>query len=273
MTEKISGYLDVNGGKLYYEAAGAGRAVVFIHAGIADHRMWDEQFDLFAQTYRVVRYDTRGFGQTTSENVEFSNRADVRALLDHLGIDQAVLIGCSRGGQIATDTTIESPERVAALITVGSGPGGFTEGDLSDEEALNPQVQAAEDAGDTEKLIQLDVQLWGSGLKRSVDVMPASFVAKMVEMGRTNYTHMSEQLKPIVLDPPGVARMGEIKVPALIIWGDLDTNYILAASPALADGIPGAQRAIMPGTAHLPNMERPEEFNRIVLDFLAAALK
>ncbi len=273
MTQTVSGYLDVPGGKLYYEAAGAGQAVVFVHAGIADHRMWDDQFAVFAEKYRVVRYDTRGFGQTTSESVEFSNRADLRALLDHLGIDKAVLIGCSRGGQIATDTTLEFPERVTALITVGSGPGGFTDGDTSDEDALYPQVEAAEKAGDTEKLIQLDVQIWGSGLKRSVDVMPASFIAKMVEMGRANYQHISEQLKPIVLDPPGVARLHEIKVPALILWGDLDTNYILAASPALADGIPGAQRAVMTGTAHLPNMERPEEFNRLVLDFLESALK
>lgn len=268
MSEKISGFLDVPGGKLYFEAAGAGRSVVFIHAGIADHRMWDDQFDLFAEQYRVVRYDTRGFGRTTSENVEFSNRADVIALLDHLGIDKAVLIGCSRGGQIATDTTLEFPERVAALITVGSGPGGF-EADVSDEDEIVAQMEAAEQAGDWEKVIQLDIQLWGAGPQRSVDVLPASFVNKMVEMGRVNYSHR-EELKPIVLTPPGVGRLNEINVPALILWGNYDTNYILQASPALADGIRGARRAIISGTAHLPNMEKPDEFNRMVLDFLAA---
>ena len=269
MTEKISGFLDIQGGKLYYEAAGTGRAVVFVHAGIADHRMWDDQFELFAQKYRVVRYDTRGFGKTTSEGVEFSNRADLRALLDYLGIDKAVLVGCSRGGQIATDTTLESPERVAGLITVCSGPGGF-EADTSDEDVIMGDMEKAEQAGDWEKVIQIDMQVWLSGFKRSIDDMPASLVQRMVDMGRLNYSHVSEENKPITLSPPGAGRLGEINVPALIIWGDLDTNYILEASPALADGIHGAQRAIITGTAHLPNMEKPAEFNRIVLDFIGS---
>jgi pimeloyl-ACP methyl ester carboxylesterase len=181
-----------------------------------------------------------------------------------------VLIGCSRGGQIATDTTVESPERVAALVTVGSGPGGFQLDGPDDEEPFWAAMEQAEQAGDWEKVIELDIQLWGAGVKRSVDHMPASFVQKMVEMGRRNYSHTGEKTTPIPLTPSNLGRLGEINVPTLVIWGDLDTSYILQASPALADGIRGAQRVIIPGTAHLPNMEKPEEFNRIVLNFLSS---
>src|SRR5690606_31246270 len=120
-----TGFLPVEGGRLYYEAAGQGQPLVMIHAGIADSRMWTPQWDTFAQRCRVIRYDTRGYGKTTTDSVEFSNRADLRALLDHLVVEQAILIGCSRGGQIAVDFTIEFPERVRALIPVAAGLGGF----------------------------------------------------------------------------------------------------------------------------------------------------
>jgi len=272
MAEKTTGVLEVNGAKIAYEVAGEGRPVVFIHAGVADQRMWDDQFDLFAEKYRVVRYDTRGYGKTTSEAVEYSNRADLRALLDHLGIDRAILIGCSRGGQIATDVTLESPERVAALITVGSGPGGYDIEQSPEEEArwaaLEQREEAYIAAGDYESVIQMDIEVWLAGFPRSVDDMPAPLVQRMVEMGRANYSHADEGAKAIPLDPPGAGRLGEIRVPALILWGDLDNAYILRAAPALADGIRGSQRAIIHGTAHMPNMEKPEEFNRIVMTFI-----
>lgn len=268
MAQSTSGYVDVNGGKLYYEAAGEGHPLVLIHAGIADHRMWDDQWEAFTSRYRTIRYDTRGFGKTTSESVTFSNRDDLRALLDHLGVDKAYLVGVSRGGQIAIDFTLESPERVAALITVGSGPGGFSDVELPPEqEARFDEMERLEEAGDTETVIRLGIEAWLAGFHRTVDQMPAHLVQRMVEMGRTNYSH-TEQLTPIPLDPPAVARLNEINVPTLIIWGDIDEAYALAASPYLADNIAGARRAIISGTAHMPNMEKPEEFSLIVMDFL-----
>src|SRR5437899_12029961 len=86
--------------------------------------MWDAQFPVFAQQFRVVRYDTRGFGKSLTEDVSFSNRQDVSELLDHLGIDRTYVSGVSRGGYIAIDFTLQHPERVAALIPVASALGG-----------------------------------------------------------------------------------------------------------------------------------------------------
>ena len=88
--------LDVPGASLYYETQGdpASPALLLIHAGIATLRMWDPQVAALAAHHYVIRFDTRGFGQTTTENVEFSNRADAAALLDHLGVARVTVIGC-----------------------------------------------------------------------------------------------------------------------------------------------------------------------------------
>src|SRR5579883_2650659 len=125
--ESTTGYVDVEGGKLYYEVAGTGHPFVLIHAGVADHHMWDDQFPVFAQRYRVIRYDTREFGLTTSENVSYSNRQDLYDLLRHLGVEKTYVMGCSLGGQIAVDFTLEHPDMVDALIVVGGGISGHEE--------------------------------------------------------------------------------------------------------------------------------------------------
>src|SRR5436309_11121519 len=101
------GMLPVNGAKLAYEVAGQGPAIVLIHAGVADMSMWDEPFHELSEHFRVLRYDTRGFGESKTEAVEFSNRADLLALMAHLNIDKAVIVGNSRGGQIAIDFALE----------------------------------------------------------------------------------------------------------------------------------------------------------------------
>ena len=119
------GMLPVHGAKLAYEVAGQGPAIVLIYAGVADMSMWDEPFRELSKRFRVVRYDTRGFGRSLTEAVAFSNRADLLALMDHLKIDRAVIVGNSRGGQIALDFTLENPSRVSGVVFVAGGLSGF----------------------------------------------------------------------------------------------------------------------------------------------------
>ncbi len=93
-----SGFAQLNGTQFYYEVAGSGPHLVLVHAGIADSRMWDEQFSVLARDFTVVRYDLRGFGQTLMVTGAFAHRHDLAALLQHLGIARTALIGCSMGG-------------------------------------------------------------------------------------------------------------------------------------------------------------------------------
>lgn len=267
--------LDVDGGRLYYETSGSGRPVVFIHAGIADQRMWQPQWDAVAARYQVVRYDTRGYGQTVTEDVPYSNRADLLALLDHLGIERAAIIGCSRGGQIAADFTLEHPDRVAALVLVCAGLGGGQAEPKPEEEAVFEEAWAAEQAGDWEKVIDLDVSCWVDGFGRPMDAATDARLepirALVREMEWASVAHKDEGGQPIVLDPPAAGRLGDVKVPALIVRALYDEWVTQQFADQFAAGIAGAQLVSLP-TAHLPNLELPDEFNRLVLDFLAQAL-
>ena len=265
-------YLDVSGGRLYYEVAGEGLPVIFIHAGIADHRMWQPQWEAFSPRFRVVRYDTRTYGQTTTEDVPYSNRADLLELMDHLGIDQAVLVGCSRGGQIAADFTLEHPGRVSALVLVCAGMGGLTEIESDPaQEAVFAEAEAAEEAGNWAKVIELDVKAWVDGFGRPMDAETDARLepirALVREMEWASVAHNDEGGQPIVLAPPAAGRLSEIRVPVLVLAGDYDELATQRIGDLYASGIAGARKQHLP-TAHLPNLELPEEFNRLILDFL-----
>ena len=270
-----SGHIPVNGGQIYVEATGdpSTPALLFIHAGVADCSMWGAQVEYFAPRYRVVRYDTRGYGQTTMDDVEFANHADAAAVLDHLGIAKAVLIGCSRGGGIAIDFTLEYPQRTLALVTVASGPAGFPykpeDNDLT--RFINTTFEAMETAWtarDWETLAALDVRLWGDGPSQPEGRMAAPLREKMQRMCLDRYRSWTTDGKPIELQPPAFERLGEIKVPMLIVDSDLDLPAMPAMAEAMQRAVPHAQRVTIHDAAHLPSMERPDAFNAALDDFL-----
>lgn len=271
--QTTTGYLETNGGRIYYEVAGAGTPLLLLHAGICDCRMWDEQWAAFAAHHRVIRLDLRGFGHTTTEDVSFSNRQDLLDLLDHLGLERASVVGVSRGGQIAIDFALDYPERIAALIPVCAGISGYQPDEaLIDprEIALFEQMEAAEEAEDWPLVASVDVRLWVDGPLQAEGRAAASVRERVYAMSMNNYqtVRVSGQAQP--LDPPAAGRLGALGVPTLVIVGDLDTSATQQMAKALAAGIGGAQQAVISVAAHLPNMERPEEFNALVLDFLTA---
>lgn len=217
----------------------------------------------------MIRYDTRGFGKTTTQDVEYSNRRDLLALLDHLDVDQAYVVGCSRGGQIAIDFTLELPERVAALIPVCAGLSGF-EGEelLPEEQARVEEMQRVEELGDYETLAQLEAEYWVLGVSRTHDQVDPQILRRVTEMNRIGFTHINEGGKPIVLAPPAAERLDSIRVPTLVIITDLDESIIRRMADVMADHIPGAQKLVITDSAHVPNIEHPDVFNRVLLAFL-----
>lgn len=272
-TPTTTNMLAVRGGQLFYEVAGTGPAVVLIHAGIADHTMWDEQVPVLAERYQVVRYDCRGFGRTRSEPGSFSNREDLKALLDHLGIERAVLVGCSRGGMIAGDFVLEQPERAAAYVWVCSGVSGYEPPDelfKPEEIALWQAMEAAEQANEHERVAALDVRLWIDGPLQPEGRAAASVRQKVYAMALNNYrTAMVEGLEFQPLDPPALGRLHELRLPILALVGDLDPSPTAAAAELLARGAPDVRVEHFPDAAHLPNLEQPARFNQLLLGFLA----
>lgn len=276
MSAALNGYVPVEQGQLYYETAGdpAHPALVMIHAGVANLRMWDDQVAQFADRYYCVRYDTRGYGRSQSENTQFSNRTDLLTLLDHLKIDRAILMGCSRGGQIAIDFTLEQPSRVRALILSGAGLGGWADGqNTPEEDALFGQMEEAYKIGDLDKVDALDLRVWYDGYKRPIEQVDPVYRAKGAAMIAENRPHTLKHgpdgLQAIPLNPPAAYRIDELHVPMLVIVGDLDESYTQQMAAYMAKTIKGATGVVIPGTAHLPNLEFPAIFNRHVEDFLA----
>jgi len=266
--QPTTGTLRVGDGSLYYEVAGAGHPLVLIHAGVADSAMWDDQFEEFAQRYRVIRYDTRGFGQSKTEDVEFSDRQDLHDLLKHLDVEMAHVIGTSRAGQIAVEYTLEHPEMVSALVVVAAGLDGLQGEPTEAEMALFIESGAAEEAKDWAKAAEMDVRIWGDGPLQAEGRFPEALREKMRRMCLNIYTAHTTKGKPQQFDPPAATRLSEIKAPTLIVLGDYDVSPIITMSDQLKQAIVGARKVVIPGTAHMVPMEKPQEFNKTVLDFL-----
>lgn len=264
-----TGFISVNNARLYHEIAGDGFPLVLIHAGISDHRMWDDQIAVFAKRYKVVRYDVRGFGRSAMpEGEPFSVIEDQRLLLDALGIERACAMGVSMGGGIALNFAIAHPEMVAALVLVASGlPGAPASETVLQRRAL---INTAVEAGDRLKLLDLMVDLWADGVEHRA---PPSVRERVREMFRDNMSLLFLKNVPQQDSPwKAIDRLAEIRAPTLIIVGDRDQPDLLENAELLASGIAGARKVVIPGAAHMVNMERPQEFNRIVLDFLTTAL-
>lgn len=261
-----TGRVLLDGGDLYYEIAGEGPSLVLAHAGFVDCRMWDEQFPVFAQHYRVLRYDRRGFGNSQFTSGPFSHRRDLYRLLKYLGIERAHLLGCSAGGATIVDFALEHPEMTASLVLVSSALSGYQfQGDMP--KPLQ-QLFAALQVKDFNQAADLAVRLWIDGPQRTPDQVEARVRDQGREMSLTNLSNIFISEEP--LEPPAIGRLSQLATPTLVMAGELDDANVRTISELLATQIAGAQKAIISGTAHMPNMERPEEFNQIVLAFLQA---
>jgi pimeloyl-ACP methyl ester carboxylesterase len=268
--EPESGFAEVAGTLLYYEVVGTGEPLVLVHAGIADRRMWDGQLGAFAEDHRVIRYDMRGCGRSeTSEGAPFSLHDDLRGVLDSLGIERASFVGCSIGAKTVIDFALDQPWRVRALVLVCPTVSGFE----SDEEPPEEweELVKADEAGDQERVSELEVRIWVDGPYRGperVDPAVRDLVREMNLIALQNESALGEE-RPA--DPPAVKRLAEIRIPVLVITGELDRPELNARADLLARSIARAQKFVVSETAHVPNMEKPEEFNRVVLGFLRGA--
>jgi 3-oxoadipate enol-lactonase len=254
---------------LYVEQAGAGSPVVLLHEGIADSRMWEPQWEPYAERFRVVRFDMRGFGQSPPAVGTFSLSGDLVELLDGLGLGPAALIGMSLGGSVAMEATIARPDLVSKLVLVAPGLRGF---EMNDETKAGwAEEEAALERGDDDEAVEINLRMWVDGPSRSPDQVDPELRRTIGEMQRTAidvWRKAGEEGEHKPLAEDWGQRLGEISVPTLILVGELDRPEMHEIAHHLEAEIPNARRETIAGTAHVPNMERPEEFDRLVLEFL-----
>jgi 3-oxoadipate enol-lactonase len=259
----------VPGGRLHAVVDGGGPPILLVHAGIVDLRAWDPLVPFLVEAgYRAVRYDTRGFGQSTTEDVEFSNRADLLAVLDDLDIDRAAFVGNSRGAMIALDTILESPYRAVAFAWVGGGIGGF-EGEPTPEElAVFERADALEKARDPEALADLEVEIWVDGVGQPPGRAPSWIREAVREMDLPLLQPDRVTGRPIPLDPPANGRLGDIAIPVLAVVGALDASGTRQSAIRLEEGVAGARRVVVDDVAHMVGMEAPERLAGLIVDLL-----
>src|ERR671913_2440017 len=260
-----SGIADVNGARIAYDVAGSRPPVLLLHAGLGDRRMWDAQVPAFAEHFTVVRFDARGFGETRKPDAPFTPYADAVGLLDQLGISQAHVVGVSMGSQTAIEAAIAAPERVSALVAVAARTGTPVSAELR---AGWERVDELYEAGDIPGAVEYELRMWVDGPDRGPDAVNPQVRERVREMNAALFARDDEAGEELPLDPPATERLAEISAPTLIVYGEKDVMDVRQAAVPLAAAIPGARLAVIPDAAHLPQMERPDVFNEIVLGFL-----
>jgi 3-oxoadipate enol-lactonase len=254
------------GVRLHHEVAGEGPPVVFLHAGICDSRMWDPQWDEFARDHRVVRCDMRGFGQTPLTAERFSHPGDVIELLDALSLGPATLVGASMGGGVALQIAVARPDLVSSLVLVDSGVRGH-DWSKAVTQAWE-QEETAFESGDLDAAVEVTLRIWVDGPERSADDVDPKLRAKVGEMQRRIYELDVAGADEEALVPDIAERLGEIRIPALVVVGALDVPDMFEVAERLEREIPNTRRATIDGAAHLPSLERPGDFNPLALGFL-----
>ncbi|MGA9162557.1 MAG: alpha/beta hydrolase [Actinomycetota bacterium] len=276
MTRMDRGVLEFDGGTLAWETGGEGLDVVLLHPGLWDSRVWDEQFGVFSRTYRVLRYDLRGYGRSSRPEPgrSYSHVADLAAVMHAAGVDRAALIGNSMGGGVAVDFALTHPTRVSALVVASPALSGF-EGTTEEESAweaafadVERQIEVAVTAGDLERAQDLRLRALWAPLGTDD---PAGSLIRRIAFDNLHELTIDESGE-IPIDPPAAARLGEIVAPTLVLPADHDPPWHERMCVEIAEGIRGARLVRIPETDHVIPMRRPAEFNRVVLRFLGEVL-
>lgn len=249
-----------------------GIPVVFLHAGVCDHRMWTNEVEaVAADGYRALAYTRRGFGDAVSPDEAFSHLDDLESVLGHHGIHAAVFVGCSMGGGLAIDFALKHPGRTVGLVLAGTA---ITGGDyhLSDtDRQMEAVLEDAEERGDPEYQNKVDAHAWLDGPRSANGRVGGAVRELFLDMNRRALT----KLPPLTQEtgrPSARDRISGINAPVLLVAGDLDFNYILTRHDWLSDELPNAFATVIEGTAHLPNLERPDLFGRLLFEFLESVI-
>jgi pimeloyl-ACP methyl ester carboxylesterase len=260
-------------GHLAYVDVGDGEPIVLLHGGVLDHRMWSAQVDTLARDRRVIVPDLRGHGMSSTPTGPFRHCDDVAELVRHLGIDRAVLVGVSMGGSTAVDVAIEYPDMVTALVVSGAGA---SEPDWRDPWMLEFFATWARNAREQDPEAWMDTFLrLAHGPHRSRNDVAPRVIEQLREQAAFTLSNHVAGREPILPGPVKDARRRshDITVPVLAVSGALDSDDHIRLARELAAAVANGSAVTVADTAHYSNMERPEQFNGVVLEFLARRSK
>ncbi|MFF0435499.1 alpha/beta fold hydrolase [Streptomyces sp. NPDC004327] len=253
----------VDGGEVWADDTGGdGPAMVLVHPGVGDSTIWDPVLDSLTGRQRLIRYDARGYGRSPAPVTPYTPAHDLGAVLDHFGLDRAVLVASSMGGTASLSYTLDAPDRVAGLALFVPGVSGY---DL-DESELHQEVARLAEAGDMEGIVRLGLGLWGraAGGTPESDPVAAAHLRAVLPAWFANVDHQRA-------DPPAFDRLGEIAVPTVLALGELDRPQIVRCNEATAARIPGCRLVRLTESDHYPTLREPKAVARLVEELYAEA--
>jgi len=254
-----SGYVNVDGGRLFYEVAGKGENIVLLHDGMVNRQIWDDQFPLLAKNYRVVRYDRRGYGKSTDPREKYSHIDDLNQVFIQLKVDKATIFGMSSGGRLAIDFTLTYPEKVRGLVLVGAVVSGFgyTSHMTTRGGNLNPSEYSDPVKLDKYFIMDDPYEIYSGNPKAKEKVM------KLIP-----YLARDNKVPTKPASKVAIKCLSEIKAPTLILAGEYDIPDVHAHAGAINAGIQNSKREIIPKSGHLIPIEQPGLFYEAVFSFL-----
>lgn len=247
-----------------YQVSGKGFPLVLIHAGGLDQQMWEQQVKTFSKNYKVITYDVRGHGKSQNKQDRLLEIDDLKAVLAKEGVTDFHLVGLSFGAIIALDHVINEPGQVQKLVLASPGLVGFQEKNAEFLGIMSKYVAAIQ-AGKTEEVVDYLVRLNALGTKTELPQALDSYVRTSV----TQYVKQANHLripKLKTLDP--LSQLQSLSLPALVLYGERDFDFIKANAKVLDEKLPQSQLQMIPDAAHLINMEQAALFNEKVLAFL-----
>jgi pimeloyl-ACP methyl ester carboxylesterase len=266
-SKSTRGFFMNNGTKLYYEVAGEGAPVVLIHGGWLNSSQWDEQFPILTRKYRVLRYDMRGYGRSVlgQPDSAYTQYEDLAALLHHVGMERPHIVGVSAGAQAAIDFALNYPHAVGSLLLGASPLAGF---DMGKE--FTEGMTGVVTAGAADDLQLLHDRVWAFAPFRVAAMMPEvrRRLDEMIVRQNTWAGQRPGAPRPKRPQTPAAARLNEIMAPTLVVVGDGEMAALRNEADLLARSIRGARMVVIKGAGHFPNLEQPNRFNEIVLDWL-----
>lgn len=260
--------IELNGTQIVGVEQGHGAPVVFLHAGVADHRMWQPQLEAMDVGVHAIAYDQRGFGRSVSDDVQFSDIDDLLAVLDHFSIQRAVLVGCSMGGGLAAAFALIHPDRVAGLVLIASAFTGMPMIELdAQENEIDAHYQKLAAGNDLDELNQFEARVWLDGARADEGRVEGVLRDFFLDMNGLRLSH--PPLNQKAARPETYTRLHEIDLPILLIAGTYDSAYHEKLNAMIAQEVPQAEARLIEQTGHLSNLEEPEQFNDLLSAYLA----
>ena len=246
--------IPVSGGQIWAEDTGGdGAPLILVNPGWGIASIWSPLMGVLGGRYRVIRYDDRGFGRSPAPTVPFTRLGDLRAVLDHTAAPTPVIVGHSGGGGTALSLALSDPERAASLVLIAPGTPDYP---WPQEDPYLGEFARLYSAGDREGLISLGLKTWAAAGDDAAAVTQISAAV-------SGFFEVGELGQP---DPPAYGRLGEVRLPAVVVRGDREYPMVAECADAIASGIPGCGHVIVPGADHLLPLRTPARLAEIITE-------